>query len=54
MVIQSDFKDLLALFNEHHVDYMLVGGYGLAFHRAPRFAGDIDLFMTCDTDHSLH
>ena len=45
MEIQQDFKELLALFNEHKVKYLVVGGYALAFHGAPRFTGDIDLFV---------
>ena len=45
MEINQDFKDLLALFNEQEVDYIIVGGYALAFHGAPRFTGDIDLWI---------
>lgn len=45
MEIQPDFRDLFALFNEHKVEYLIVGGYALAFHGAPRYTGDIDLFV---------
>jgi hypothetical protein len=45
MEVQSDFRDLLALLNEHKVEYLVVGGYALAFHGAPRFTGDIDIFV---------
>jgi len=45
MEIQKDFKELLELFNAHNVEYVVVGGYALAFHGAPRFTGDIDLFV---------
>lgn len=45
MEIQPDFRDLLALFNSHKVEYVIVGGYALAFHGAPRFTGDIDIFI---------
>lgn len=45
MEIQSDFKDLFALFNKHQINYLIVGGYALAFHGAPRMTGDIDLFV---------
>jgi hypothetical protein len=45
MEVQSDFRDLLALLNEHKVEYLIVGGYALAFHGAPRFTGDIDIFV---------
>ena len=45
MEIHSDFKELLELFNKHGVEYLIVGGYALAFHGAPRVTGDIDLFV---------
>ena len=45
MEIRNDFKELLELFNNHKVEYLIVGGYALAFHGAPRFTGDIDLFV---------
>ena len=45
MDAQPDFKELLALFNAHKVKYLIVGGYALAFHGAPRTTGDIDLFV---------
>lgn len=45
MDVQPDFKDLLSLFNAHHVEYVIVGSYALAFHGAPRYTGDIDLFV---------
>jgi len=48
MEIQPDFRDLLKLFNAHNVDYLIVGGYALAFHGAPRYTGDIDLFVKPD------
>jgi hypothetical protein len=30
MEVQPDFRDLLALLNEHKVEYLIVGGYALA------------------------
>ena len=44
MEVQPDFRDLLALFNAHKVDYIIVGGYALAFHGVPRYTGDIKFF----------
>ena len=40
-----DFKELLVLLNEHRVEYLIVGGYALAFYGAPRFTGDLDLLV---------
>ena len=45
MEAQKDFKELLELFNEHKIEYMIVGAYALAYHGAPRFTGDIDIFV---------
>jgi len=45
MEIQPDFKELLELLNAHKVEYFIVGAYALAFHGAPRFTGDIDIFV---------
>lgn len=45
MEVQPDFRELLGLFNAHSVEYMVVGGYALAFHGTPRFTGDLDLFV---------
>ncbi len=45
MEIQSDFEELLSLFNELKVEFVIVGGYALAFHGAPRFTGELDIFV---------
>jgi hypothetical protein len=52
MEVQSDFRDLLALFNKNNVAYVIVGGYALAFHGAPRYTGDLDLFVRADRDNA--
>jgi hypothetical protein len=52
MEIQQDFRDLLALFNSHKVEYLIVGGYALGFHGAPRFTGDIDILIKPDSENA--
>ena len=52
MEAQSDFRELLALFSEHKVDYLIVGAYALAFHGAPRYTGDMDLLVRPDTENA--
>lgn len=54
MGIQKDFRNLLALFNVHKVEYLIVGGYALAFHGAPRFTGDIDIFVEPGAHNAEH
>jgi len=48
MEVQQDFKELLKFFNAHKVEYLIVGGYALAFHGAPRYTGDIDILIKPD------
>jgi hypothetical protein len=52
MEVQPDFKELLALFNDHRVSYVIVGGYALAFHGAPRFTGDLDILVKADHENA--
>src|SRR3970040_2355899 len=52
MEVQPDFRNLLALFNVHNVEYMIVGGYALAFHGAPRFTGDLDVLVKPDPENA--
>ncbi|MBI1747648.1 MAG: hypothetical protein HYR55_13840 [Acidobacteria bacterium] len=52
MEMQPDFRELLVLFNAHHVEYMIVGGYALAFHGAPRFTGDLDVLLKPAPDNA--
>ena len=35
MEVQKDFKELLELFNAHKIQYLIVGGYALAYHDSP-------------------
>lgn len=52
MEVQQDFKELLELFNEREVECIIVGAYALAFHGAPRFTGDIDIFVRPTPENS--
>ena len=53
MEIQSDFTELLKLFNVHNVRYIIVGSYALAFHGAPRYTGDIDILVKPDQENAI-
>jgi hypothetical protein len=37
MDVHRDFADLCSLLNANGVDFLIVGGYAVAFHGAPRF-----------------
>ena len=41
----SDLIDLLGVFDEEDVEYLLVGGQAVALHGAPRFTKDADIWI---------
>ncbi len=45
MNIHPDFEELLRLLEENGVEYMIVGGYAVAYHGYPRFTTEIDVFF---------
>jgi len=50
--MNDDFKDLLALFSEYQVEYLVVGGYAVVEYTEPRFTKDLDLWVRADTEKS--
>jgi hypothetical protein len=51
MEVRNDYKELLALFNAHNVDYMIVGAFALAYHGSPRYTGDLDILVRPDAEN---
>ena len=49
MFVNSDYSDLLRLFNDNKVKYLVVGGYTVIQHAEPRFSKDFDLWISTDT-----
>jgi hypothetical protein len=45
MQLNRDFRDLFADLNGACAEYLLVGGYALAYHHAPRSTGDLDVWI---------
>lgn len=43
--MNSDFKDLLRLFEKAGVRYLVVGGYAVSEHTEPRYTKDLDLWV---------
>jgi hypothetical protein len=54
MEVQTDFKELLELFNAHKVQYLIVGGYALAYYGVPRYTGDIDIFVKSEAQNASY
>lgn len=45
MTLAEDFEDFVKLLNQYKVEYMVVGGYALAFHGKPRHTGITSLLI---------
>jgi len=43
--LPTDFKDFLKLLNENAVDYLLIGGYAVAYYGYPRATVDMDVWV---------
>jgi len=41
----QDFEDILDLFDQHAVRYLIVGGLAFTYHAKPRYTKDIDLWV---------
>jgi hypothetical protein len=48
-VVNSDFKDLLQLFNANEVEYLIVGGYAVIEYTEPRYTKDLDVWVRAES-----
>ena len=44
--MNQDFRELLAVFNEEKVKYLIIGGYAVIKHAEPRYTKDLDLWVS--------
>ncbi len=52
MKLHKDIREFIALCLSQKVEFLLVGGYALAFHGAPRFTEDIDLMVLVSPENA--
>lgn len=52
MFVNSDFSDLLRLFNANQVKYLVIGGYALIQYAEPWYTKDLDLWISADTTNA--
>lgn len=45
MDLAPDFDEFIGSLNAHGVEFLIVGAHALALHGAPRFTGDLDVFV---------
>jgi hypothetical protein len=48
MFVNSDFSDLLRIFNTNRVKYLVIGGYAVVQYAEPRFTKDLDVWISTD------
>lgn len=51
-MLSLDFTDILSAFSEEKVEYMVVGGYAIAFYGYVRGTGDIDLWIRVSNENA--
>lgn len=47
--LPEDFREFLKLLYSRGVEYLVIGGYAVAYHGYPRPTGDIDIWITTDS-----
>jgi hypothetical protein len=52
MELQKDIREFIELLLSHKAEFLLVGGYALAFHGAPRFTEDIDFLVRVSPENA--
>ena len=52
-LLNPDFVDILAAFEAEGVEFLVVGGFAMAVHGAPRFTGDIDLWIRPSPENAI-
>jgi len=50
--LPPDFKEFLQLLNEKQVEYLLIGGYAVAYYGHPRATGDIDVWIATNPENA--
>jgi hypothetical protein len=51
-MLNEDYRDILQLFTDDGVKYLVIGAYALGVYGLPRATGDIDLWVLADGENS--
>jgi hypothetical protein len=51
-LLNPDFRDILSIFNEENVEYLVIGAYALAAYGNPRATKDLDLWVHCSVENA--
>ena len=50
--LPNDFREFLKLFNDHQVEYLLIGGYAVGHYGYPRATADMDIWVAIGPDNA--
>jgi hypothetical protein len=48
----KDFEELLSVFNDHKVKYLVIGGYAVSYYSQPRATKDLDVLIKPDIENA--
>ncbi len=48
----TELREFLELLNEHHVEYLLIGGYAVGYHGFPRATADMDIWVATNESNA--
>jgi hypothetical protein len=52
MRLADDLREFVGLLLSKKVEFLIVGAYALAFHKTPRYTGDIDIFVNNSAENA--
>ena len=52
VAMNSDFEELLSLFNGNGVRYLVVGGYAVMLYTEPRYTKDLDVWIEASQENA--
>jgi predicted nucleotidyltransferase len=53
MALNQDFKEFIQSLNNNQVQYLVIGGYAVAFHGHPRYTKDIDIWIDPNQENAV-
>jgi hypothetical protein len=48
----SEFRELLKVFNDSNVKYLLIGGHAVMHYSEPRYTKDLDVWVEATTENA--
>ncbi len=54
MAESPHYRELLHIFNEHGVEYLIVGGYAVMKYTEPRYTKDLDVWVRNSPSNAQH